>query len=87
MQPEILVTAAFIIIIAAIMIFYYSRQKKPVKTALLGGISGIGSLFLAKAAFLAFGAAFPFNPISLCISGFLGIPGVLLLCAMQLFFS
>ena len=85
MQPEMLVAFAFIIIIAAIMIFYYSRQKRPVKTALLGGISGIISLFLAKVAFRVFGVAFPFTPISLCISGFLGIPGVLLLCAMQLF--
>lgn len=85
MQPEILFTSAVILVLTVVMIFYYSRQKKPVKTALLSGISGILSLFLAKAAFIVCHTAFPFNPVSLCVSALLGIPGVALLCVIQLF--
>lgn len=64
---------------ALCLLIFYIRQKRRIRTFLLGGISGLGTL----TALHFFGGCIGFTPTlcltNLLIAGFLGIPGVVLL--------
>ncbi|MBC5788443.1 pro-sigmaK processing inhibitor BofA family protein [Massilioclostridium coli] len=60
-------------LLAIIMVFYYKHRKKPVRSFLLGSISGIAALFVVNG---VTSGVLAINYATLAISAILGIPGV-----------
>ncbi len=81
--PEVILYIAA----AVLLLIFYIRQKRRIRTFLLGGASGVSVLVLLH----FFGNFIGFAP-TLCLynivfSAILGIPGVALLYLGELFFS
>ncbi len=70
----ILWAAAFLI-----LLFFYIKRQKPVRTFLLGGITGLTALFLLHFYGEAIGFAPTLCTTNLLTSSFLGIPGTALI--------
>ncbi len=70
-----------------LLVVFYIRRRRRIRTFLLGGISGLACLILLH----CYGGVIGFTPtlcwFNLCISTFLGIPGVVLLYLAELFLT
>lgn len=84
MKLTYIIAAIVLVCAAALMIFFYTRQKKPVKAALFGSLSGLLSLLVARFAFSLAGLLLPLNVFSVCLAVILGLPGTIVLCLLQL---
>lgn len=69
---------------AIIMLLYYRKKEKPVKSALLGMITGAAALLAANFFGAEIGLAVPINGFTAFVSLTLGAPGVLALCVISM---
>lgn len=72
------------VVSAIAILIYYMRSEKPVKNALLGMLSG--ALALAAVHFFggSIGLALPLNGLTAFIALVFGMPGVVIMCIIEL---
>ena len=68
---------------AAVMLIYYIKKEKPVKTAVLGMLSGGVTLMAANFFGSEIGLAIPVNWFTTFTALTLGAPGVAAMCILQ----
>ncbi|MBE6850611.1 MAG: hypothetical protein E7504_02570 [Ruminococcus sp.] len=71
--------------VGLLLIIFYIRQRKRIRTFLLGSISGLSALILLHFYGGFIGFTPPLSVFNLVFSAILGIPGVVLLFLSELF--
>ena len=69
------------------LMIYVIKNKQPFKTFLLSGICGVSALFLVNLIGLVTGDTLEINLCTICTSSFLGIPGVILMILVKIFWT
>lgn len=82
---EILIILLCVLILFAV-IHKIDKHKKPVRRACVSILTGVMSLFIVNVTGIFTGIALPISLLSVFTSVFLGIPGVTMLLALNLFF-
>ncbi|MCH5348300.1 MAG: pro-sigmaK processing inhibitor BofA family protein [Oscillospiraceae bacterium] len=73
-------------ICAIAVLVYYMKAAKPVRTALIGMLSGAAMLIAVHFFGEKIGLALPLNGVTVFVSLVLGAPGVAAMCLIQNFF-
>lgn len=79
--PGLIFYGAFVLA-AAVMLIYYMRREKPVRSAVLGMVSGAAALLAVH--YLEFLPTVPLNGFTAFVALVLGIPGVIFMALITL---
>lgn len=83
--PELIFYAAGAVCLVSVLI-YCMRTEKPLRTALLGMLSGAAALTAVHIFGSRIGLALPLNGVTVFTALTLGIPGVAAMCLIELIF-
>ncbi len=67
------------------LLIYNFRNKKPIKTLFLSSLCGVVSLLIVNIIGVWIGNTLEVNPYTLSVSSLLGIPGVILMVFVKIF--
>ena len=84
-MPELIFYAAGAVCAIAVL-FYCMRTDKPIRTALLGMLSGAAALIAVHIFGSKIGLALPLNGVTVFTALTLGVPGVAAMCLIKLLF-
>lgn len=75
-----------LVVYAVVLLYFCYKSGKFLKTLLLSAVSGIAAMAVVNLLSRFTGVSLPVNPYTAVSSGVLGIPGVLGLLTVRLFF-